>query len=331
MGLSNSTPTLGKGSTADDILTVPAATEVLQNEFQIRLKDLKGKRAIVTGANTGIGKETARVLAIAGMEVIIACRSETRGLAARDELREVTGSDKIIFKSLDLGSLKSVKSFADDVLSEGTPLKLLINNAGVMAIPEYQETEDGVEMQWGVNHLGHFYLTDLLTPLLAEAGAARVVILSSRAHRRGPKKFMIQNVPDTPESYGSLSTYGMTKMCNLWHARQLNALYASRGQDITAYSVHPGVVATELVRQREWMTKLLPWVAFLLKTPSQGAATSLYCALRPEALQHAGDYFSDCTLGSKFSYWESDEFASQLWKKTVHVLASKGHQTQHSS
>ncbi|MEL6673409.1 MAG: SDR family NAD(P)-dependent oxidoreductase, partial [Bacteroidota bacterium] len=147
--------------------------------------DLTGKRVLVTGGSSGIGQETARAMASKGAEVILTARNETKGKQVVAEIRAATGNEKVSTMPVELGSLSSIRSFAEAFLSQYDALDLLINNAGVMACPQ-SKTEDGFEKQFGVNHLGHFLLTELLSPALVKAAPSRVVNVSSRAHRMSP-------------------------------------------------------------------------------------------------------------------------------------------------
>lgn len=207
------------------------------------LPSAAGKRAVVTGGNSGIGLETARLLARSGATVVLAARDPQKGEAAKsDLLNDVPGAD-IAVERLDLASLASVRSFAERVASTAG-LDLLIANAGVMALPR-SETEDGFEMQFGVNHLGHFALTGLLLPALRERPGARVVIMTSAAAFMGRIDFddLMGHA-----GYGRWRAYAQSKLANLLFARALAHRLTGHGLGVSAHASHPGLVYTNLQR-----------------------------------------------------------------------------------
>ena len=209
---------------------------------------LAGKTVIITGANTGIGKETAIDMAKRQARVIMACRSVERGEKAAKEVRKASGSIKVEFRQLDLASLASVRRFCEHVLKEESHIDILINNAGIMSCP-YWKTEDGFEMQFGVNHLGHFLLTNLLLDRLKKAPAARIVNVSSLAYKR-TNGINFDDI-NSEQSYIPRAAYSQSKLANILFTRSL----AKRleGTRVTANSLHPGVICTELGRH---MSKL---------------------------------------------------------------------------
>ena len=205
---------------------------------------LDGKTVIITGANTGIGKETAVDLARRGARVILACRSAEKGEEAVVEVRARSGNDKVVFRRLDLASLESVRQFASEILEEEPTIDILINNAGVMACP-YSKTEDGFEMQFGVNHLAHFLLTNLLLDRLKKAPTARIVTVSSIAYRL-VRRINFDDL-NSEKSYSPLVAYGQSKLANILFTRSLAKRLA--GTSVIANCLHPGVITkTELYR-----------------------------------------------------------------------------------
>ena len=207
---------------------------------------LDGKTVIITGANTGIGKETAIDLARRGARVILACRSVERGEKAAVEVRERSGNENAVFRQLDLSSLASVRQFSAKILEEEPRIDILINNAGVMMCP-YSKTADGFEMQFGTNHLGHFLLTNLLLDRIKEAPSGRIINVSSLAYRFGKINFDDLN---SQQSYSETGAYSQSKLANILFTRSL----AKRleGTNVTANCLHPGAVATELQRHVAW-------------------------------------------------------------------------------
>ena len=204
------TSTFNHQSTADDVL------EGI---------DLTGKRALVTGGASGIGAETVRALAARGAEVIIAARNQQQADAVQASVTAATGNQNIAIVSLDLGSLTKIEAAAADFLARFDGLDLLINNAGVMACP-YGMTEDGFELQFGSNHIGHFYLTQLLMPALLTGAPSRVVALTSMAHRMSPVVF--DDIGYKQRTYEKWQAYGQSKTANALFAVGLTARYANR-------------------------------------------------------------------------------------------------------
>lgn len=205
--------------------------------------DLTGKRAIVTGANSGLGRELTRRLALAGAEVTLAVRDETRGNAAIDELRAANPAAKLSLGLVDLSSLESVAAFADATVKDGRPLDILIDNAGIMMPPKHETTADGFELQFEANYLGHFALTAQLFPLLSKAAAPRVVTLSSIYARAGRLEW--DNL-QSEKSYRPNRAYGLSKLAALMFARELNKRSVAAGWGIFAAAAHPGATITNL-------------------------------------------------------------------------------------
>ena len=261
--------------------------------------DLTGWTAVITGAATGIGIETARALAERGCEVVIAVRKPELGAAAADEIAKTATGPKPRVELLDLASLNSVRGFADRWGRR--PLHLLINNAGVMACP-LSHTEDGLEMQIGTNHFGHYLLAVRLAPSLmdgaqARGGPVRLVALSSIAHRRAGVNFEDPNYQK--RSYDKWESYGQSKTANALFAVGFHNRFKRHG--VTANAVMPGGIMTPLQRHlpREEMIGM-GWMdeqgnlAQGFKTPEQGASTSVWAALGGELEGIGGLYLEDC-------------------------------------
>ncbi|NXV17031.1 RDH12 dehydrogenase, partial [Cepphus grylle] len=279
---------------------------------------LEGKVAIITGANTGIGKETARDLARRG-KVIVACRDTAKGEAAASEIRAETGNQQVIVKKLDLADTKSIREFAEKFLAEEKELHILINNAGVMLCP-HSKTADGFEMHLGVNHLGHFLLTFLLLECLKQSAPARIVNVSSLAHHGGRIRFHDLH---GEKSYNRGLAYCHSKLANVLFTRELARRLqgkSQRGAEFTANALHPGSVHSELVRHSFVMTCLWKIFSFFLKTPQEGAQTSVYCAVAEELDSVTGQYFSDCQPAYVSPRGRDDETAKKLWSVSCELL-----------
>jgi NAD(P)-dependent dehydrogenase (short-subunit alcohol dehydrogenase family) len=252
--------------------------------------DLSGKRAIVTGASSGIGVETARALASVGADVTLAVRDTDAGERVAADIAATTGNTAIHVGRLDLADQASVAAF---VASWSGPLDRLVNNAGVMALPDLQLTPEGWEMQFATNHLGHFALALGLHQALAAAGDARIVSLSSRGHLRSPVIFDDLNFTSRP--YDPWLAYGQSKTANVLFAVEATRRWARDG--ITANAVHPGAIAaTNLGRHvdPEVLAGLRNSGAYRYKTIEQGAATSVLVATSPLLEGVGGRYFEDC-------------------------------------
>ncbi len=203
------------------------------------MSSTEGQTAIVTGANSGLGYQTALQLAAHGAHVVMACRDATRGAQALERLQQAAPGASAEVRPLDLASLDSIKVFAEGVTA---PVHLLVNNAGVMALPQRQ-TGDGFEMQFGTNHLGHFALTGRLLGQLLAAPAARVVTVSSEVHRIGRINF---NDLQGERRYGKWKAYGQSKLANLLFASELGRRAAAAGAELTSLAAHPGYASTNL-------------------------------------------------------------------------------------
>ncbi len=280
------------------------------------MANLDGKVCIVTGSNTGIGKETARGLASQGATVIMAVRDLAKGEAARADIAASTGRSDVTLMKLDLGDLASVRAFAREFQEKHSRLDVLVNNAGVWTT-ERSTTKDGFETTFGTNHLGTFLLTNELLPVLKKSAPARVVILSSALHYRG--KMLWDDLQHERVSFSGPTAYNQSKLANVLFA---NALARRVEKDnITVNSVHPGVVATELARgYPKFLVKIFH--LFLL-TPAQGAACSLHVAASEECAKVTGKYFekSRQKTAAKQALDEADQ--ERLWKISEELIAAR--------
>ena len=280
---------------------------------QTRMDD---KTVLITGANTGIGKETAIDLARRGARVIMACRDMKKGQDALNEVAEKTGSSKLVLKQLDLASLASVRALAEDINKTEPKLHVLINNAGVMVPSELQKTQDGFELQMGVNHFGHFLLTNLLIDLLKSSQPSRIVVVSSSAHSQTTSSFKFDNI-NSEKYYSKWDAYGQSKLANILFTRELAKHLEGTG--VTANSLHPGAIKTELGRNMggRFESMLMRFLFLFFKTPTEGAQTNIYLAVSEEVEGVSGLYFADCKVKQPSRGARDDEAAKKLWEISV--------------
>lgn len=222
---------------------------------------MDGKTVIVTGANTGIGKLTAQELARRGARVVMACRDVARGEAALSEVRERSGSENVVLKRLDLSSCASIRQFSEEVLQEEAAIHVLLCNAGVMITPTFQRTADGFEQQFGVNHLGHFLLTNLLLDRIKASAPSRIVVVSSSANYFGSLDFDDMMFE---KGYNKYKAYARSKLANVMFGRELAKRLEGTG--VSVYSLHPGSIRTELQRHffTGWWILLKVSIIYLL-------------------------------------------------------------------
>jgi len=294
-------------------------TQTAQGVLKESKVDLKTKVCIVTGSSAGIGQETARVLALGGARVILACRGKDKTDKAAEEIRKTIGSTSgsVEFLELDLMDLDNVRTFAKNFLALNIPLHYLILNAGVMNTP-YRKTKQGYESQFGTNHLGHFLLTNLLLPKLKESVPSRVVVLSSAAHKNG-QIFWDSNFLQDGKDYNGWTSYGQSKVCNILFTMELDRRLKEEAKDskerVVAVCLHPGVIKTELGRESTLVSVGLTVASPFLKNIPQGAATTLFCCLSPNI--EGGKFYSDCALAEvkpHKSVLPLDKAAARLWE-----------------
>ncbi|XP_049754393.1 retinol dehydrogenase 11 [Elephas maximus indicus] len=295
-------------------IAAPQIRKMLSSGVCTSTVQLPGKVAVVTGANTGIGKETARELAQRGARVYLACRDVQKGELVAKEIQTKTGNQQVLVRKLDLADTKSIRAFAKGFLEEEKQLHILINNAGVMMCP-YSKTADGFEMHMGVNHLGHFLLTHLLLEKLKESAPSRVVNVSSLAHHLGRIHF---HDLQSEKFYSDGLAYCNSKLANILFTRELARRL--KGSGVTTYSVHPGTVNSELTRYSSFMTWMWWLFSFFLKTPQQGAQTSLYCAITEGLEILSGKHFSDCQVARVSAQARNETVARRLWDVSCDLL-----------
>ncbi len=267
------------------------------------LPDLSGKTIVVTGANSGLGWESARALAGAGAHVVLACRDQDKGRAAEQRIRAAHPRASTELVPLDLASLADIRRAAAALRAAHPRLDVLLNNAGVMALP-FRQTADGFEMQFGTNHLGHFALTGLLLePLLATPGA-RVVTVSSGFHRLGAIRF---DDPNWQRGYRRWPAYGQSKLANLLFAYELQRRLDAAGADVRSVAAHPGYAATNLQAtgprmQGSALLERLTNVgnALFAQSAAQGALPQLYAATAPAV--RGGEYYGPDGVGEMWGH-----------------------------
>jgi NAD(P)-dependent dehydrogenase (short-subunit alcohol dehydrogenase family) len=294
---------------------------------EANIPDLTGKTVVVTGANSGLGLETTRLLASRGAHVIMACRTRAKAEAALQDVRDQLPKASVEFIRLDLSELASIRAFGEAVMAAHDKLDVLINNAGVMAIPR-RETADGFEMQLGTNHLGHFALTSVLMPLLMKTPAARVVTVSSLMHRVGAMRF---DDLHGRRSYDKWRAYNQSKLANLLFCYELDRRLRVVDADVCSVAAHPGYSATNLqgVGPQLSGSKLAGrFYAFTNKVAAQpaqmGAMPSIFAAVGEPV--SGGGFYGPEGLGQVRGYpvrvessrASHDEVAAQrLWMMSI--------------
>ncbi|MBZ0237682.1 MAG: SDR family oxidoreductase [Deltaproteobacteria bacterium] len=279
------------------------------------MSDLTGRCFVVTGANTGIGKETARALAQRGAHLVLACRSEEKTRPVLDELRAESPAAELEFVALDLGDLGSVRACATELLRRDHPIHVLVNNAGLASVRG--RTRDGFELAFGTNHLGHYLLTRLLLERIERSAApgrpARIVNVSSHSHYSADT-IDFEAVQQASKSVTGLHEYEVSKLANVLFTKEL-----ARRLDpakVTAYALHPGVIASDIWQRR--VPRFLSAVPRLfMKSTKDGARTSVYCATSVDIANHTGRYYADCKEKRPNRAADDVELARALWEKSA--------------
>ncbi len=270
---------------------------VNRGDLTLAVPDLSGRLAVVTGANSGLGFGLARRLATAGADVVLAIRDRAKGEAAVARIRAEAPHAKLTIRQLDLSSLKSVAAFGQELTAEGRPVDVLINNAGVMTPPKREQTDDGFELQFGANHLGHFALTSHLLPLLRAAPSPRVVTVGSLAANQRNVDFGDANAE---HGYKPMSSYGIAKLAQLMFAVELNRRSIAGGWGLLSNAAHPGLSKTNLLSGASYgagrptlsaRLARLSWnlVPFMWLDVDEGIKPALYAAVSPDA--QGGAYY----------------------------------------
>lgn len=304
----------GSKSTAEDVTTG---------------MDLSSKTIIISGATSGIGKETARVLAKRGAHIIMAIRNTKSGEEVKTAISDETPNARVDIIQLDLASLASVRKFAEEFKSRKLPLNVLINNAGYMS-GKFMLSEDKLEKVFATNHIGTFLLTNLLLDTLKataqETGEeGRIVNVASEAHRYAYKGGIVFDKLNDEKRYQSNFAYGQSKLANILHVKELAKRLKEEGANVTANALHPGVISTKFGKGESviFSELLMSTASCVLKTVPQGAATSCYLATNPQVKGVSGKYFKDCNEYDQCSAYANDpELASNLWKYSEQFVST---------
>ncbi|XP_056275955.1 retinol dehydrogenase 14 [Pseudoliparis swirei] len=277
------------------------------------LKRLDGKTVVITGGNSGIGKESAVALAARGARVILACRDPDKAEKAVREIKVRSRSLNVLHMELDLANLRSVGEFCKSFLQREKRLDILINNAAMPGVLQW--TDDNFSMCFGVNHLGHFLLTNLLLPRLKECAPSRVVTLTCASY-----KFQKLDFQDLNYNLLPFFTYCRSKLANIYFSQEVARV--TEGKGVTSYAVHPGFVQSEWVCHYSVLLRLLlqvlMWMFFV---PCEvGAQTVVYCAVSDEAAKHNGGYFVDCRAATLRPFARDAGVAKKLWEASERLV-----------
>lgn len=277
---------------------------------------LDGKTVLITGANSGIGKETAVDMATRGATVIMACRDMKRSEPVLKEVRAESGSSKVFLMKLDLASLQSIREFVTAFLASYDKLHILINNAGLFS-NSFKTTVDGFELNTGVNHFGHFALTNLILERIVQSVPSRIVNIASDAYKMADKSIDPEKLHLEENFVKGILGYGKSKLCNILFTSELARKLEGTG--VTTYSLMPGVIGTNIFSNYEFKNKLHESIFrffgfFLFKSLKQGAQTSIYCAVEENIENKSGLYFKDCAVKELDSYAKDAGMAKKLWE-----------------
>lgn len=282
---------------------------------------MENKTILITGANDGIGRATAERLAARGAHLVLACRNEAKGQLVAKAITELTGNHNIDTLPLDLSSFASVRAAANEFLAEHPKLDVLINNAGVYT-EQLELTEDGYELQFQVNHLGHFLLTMLLLPAIRCCRqCSRIINVSSALHQKGGLDFGWLKGEPGAKHYNGAKAYSQSKLANVLFTMELDRRL---GEELTTNCLHPGVVGTRLANKKAGAVTRAVWSLykpFAIK-PEQGADTSVYLASSPEVSDVSGRYFDEnqC-LQKPSSIARNEQLARRLWEYSEAAVA----------
>jgi NAD(P)-dependent dehydrogenase (short-subunit alcohol dehydrogenase family) len=293
------------------------------------VEDGAARVAIVTGANTGLGEETAVGLAAQGFRVVMTSRDVAKGEAARARVVERAGAAEgaVECRPLDLGSFASIRTFADGVLAAYPSVHVLVHNAGAH-LTDRRETAEGFEATFGVNHLGPFLLNQLLLDRVVASAPARIVVVSSAAHRRAAGGLPFDDLQTEHHRYRGFRAYGESKLANILFARELARRLTAAGAGVTANACHPGLVATRFGLDGDthgFLNALgRPFVRRFGRPPAEGAGTQIWLASSPEVEGRTGWYYVDCEEAKPSRAARDDDAARRLWEVSDDLVSSRG-------
>jgi NAD(P)-dependent dehydrogenase (short-subunit alcohol dehydrogenase family) len=280
---------------------------------------MDGKTVVVTGANSGVGKATAVALAAAGARTVITARSEQRGIEALSDIRAASGSDQVELVVFDLADLASIREGAAHILDRCPRIDVLVNNAGLV-LSRRSETRDGFESTFGINHLGPFYLTQLLTDRLIASAPARVVNVASTAHRSARRGLDFEDL-QSQRHYAGMQAYSRSKLANILFTNELARRLSGTG--VTANSVHPGTVASGFARDDDasgFLAFGIKVIKPFILTPEKGARTSLYVASSSALEGLSGQYFVKCRPKAPSAAARDSTAAALLWSVSEQLV-----------
>ncbi|XP_065564474.1 retinol dehydrogenase 13-like [Artemia franciscana] len=282
---------------------------------------LDGKTVLITGPESGIGFEVAVNLARRGARLILACYKASDARATEAKIRELSGNDKIVSKNFDQSDMRSVRQLADELNREEEKIDILINNAGIQAWEQVvSTTDDGLEYQMAVNYFGAFLLTNLIIDLLKRAAPSRIINYGSVVHWRA-RELDIDNLNFQKGGAGYFKIYGTSKLCVMLFTRELARRL--QGTGVVANVLHPGLTDTPTYdRPQPFWFRVVNWLPrkLLFKTPEEGAQTTIYLAVAPEAEHMSGQYFTDCSPASSSKLSQDPAMAKRLWDKSAELV-----------
>lgn len=278
--------------------------------------DIAGKTCLITGANSGIGKITARELAKQQAIVVMLVRNMEKGQKAREEIYKVSGNKNVHLLLCDLSSQQQVHEAAEQFQQQFQKLDILINNAGVILGNKRQESEDGVEMTFAINHLGHYSLSLLLLDLLKQSPTGRIITVSSESHRRA--HFHINDLQLKEHPYNGYNAYCISKLCNIWFTRHLATL--TKNSNLSVNCLHPGFVSSNFGKNTSLLFKFfIKALSPFSISPEKGAETNLYLAKEDKVQGVSGHYFLNKKIKKPSRAALNDHYAAELWKQSAEL------------